>query len=310
MWRIDKTSAPAGYLNVDKPPAWTSSDVVAKLRGAFGLKARGIKIGHGGTLDPLATGVLPICIGSATRFSEHVLTGDKGYEITMSLGVATDTYDLEGSVVSEADADSITIEEFRDLLGKFVGEFDQIPPMYSAIKMGGQPLYRIARSGKTVARDPRKVRVDSLNVVDWDPPRASVTVECGKGFYARSLVHDIGDELGCGAHVTSLRRTRSGEFEIEDSIEMASLLALSGEEEWRRHLLPVDYVIQYLPKVGVSAEEAADFKHGRAAPLQEWESVANNVRSLRVYDPGGEFLGLGEMRENEQSLQPRLVIRE
>ncbi len=308
MSRIDVSSAPVGYLNVDKPTDWTSSDVVVKLRGEFGLRARGLKIGHGGTLDPMATGVLPICIGSATRFSDRLLSGDKRYEISMMLGVATDTYDSQGKVVQQVDADSVTEGAFRAALAKFRGEFDQVPPMYSAIKVGGQSLYRIARRGETIVRDPRRVRVHFLDVTCWDPPFASVAVECSKGFYARSLAHDIGDELGCGAHVTSLRRTRSGPFGIEDSIELSSLIDLTDHDEWRRRLLPVDYVIQDLPRVDVNGEGSVDFKHGRLVRCVSHESIENNGRYLRVYGTKGEFLGLGKMGEDRFFLQPRLVI--
>ena len=308
MSRIDVSSAPAGYLNVDKPGDWTSSDVVVKLRGTFGLRARGLKIGHGGTLDPMATGVLLICIGSATRFSDHLLSGDKRYEISMMLGVATDTYDSQGKVVQQIDPDSVTEGALRAALAKFRGEFDQVPPMYSAIKVGGRSLYRIARRGETIVRDPRRVQVHFLDVTCWDPPFASVAVECSKGFYARSLAHDIGDELGCGAHVTSLRRTRSGPFGIEDSIELSSLIDLADHDEWRRRLLPVDYVIQHLPRVDVNGEGSVDFKHGRLVRCVLHESIENNGRYLRVYGTKGEFLGLGEMGEDELFLQPRLVI--
>ena len=311
MWDIKDTSTqmPIGYLNVDKPSEWTSSDVVAKLRGAFNLRKRKVKIGHGGTLDPLATGVLPICIGSATRLADYVLNGNKTYQMRIRLGVATDTYDSQGDVVSESDASGVEIDDLNDVLNQFRGVFSQLPPMYSAIKKNGQPLYSIARRGGSVDREPRTVEVYELRITHWEPPGMELYVECAKGFYARSLANDIGELLGCGAHVTSLQRVRSGRFKIDQSISLDELLHLAGEDEWTEHLLPVDFVIQEMPSVTISADQAIDFMHGRRVAPSHFTDKDKNDNRIRVYDPDGEMIGLARIDRLDGFLHPTLVIR-
>lgn len=311
MWDIKDTSTqmPIGYLNVDKPSEWTSSDVVAKLRGAFNLRKRKVKIGHGGTLDPLATGVLPICIGSATRLADYVLNGNKTYQMRIRLGVATDTYDSQGDVVSESDASGVEIDDLNDVLNQFRGVFSQLPPMYSAIKKNGQPLYSIARRGGSVDREPRTVEVYELRITHWEPPHVELYVECAKGFYARSLANDIGELLGCGAHVTSLQRVRSGRFKIDQSVSLDELLHLTGEDEWTEHLLPVDFVIQEMPSVTISADQAIDFMHGRRVAPSHFTDNDKSDNRIRVYDPDGEMIGLARIDGLDGFLRPTLVIR-
>ena len=311
MWDIKDTSTqmPIGYLNVDKPSEWTSSDVVAKLRGAFNLRKRNVKIGHGGTLDPLATGVLPICIGSATRLADYMLNGNKTYQMRIRLGVATDTYDSQGDIVSESDASGVEIDDLNDVLNQFRGVFSQLPPMYSAIKKNGQPLYSIARRGGSVDREPRTVEVYELRITHWEPPDVELYVECAKGFYARSLANDIGELLGCGAHVTSLQRVRSGRFKIDQSVSLDELLHLTGEDEWTEHLLPVDFVIQEMPSVTISADQAIDFMHGRRVAPSHFTDKDKNDNRIRVYDPDGEMIGLARIDRLDGFLHPTLVIR-
>ena len=311
MWNIedDSRAMPIGYLNVDKPSQWTSSDVVAKLRGAFNLRKRKVKIGHGGTLDPLATGVLPICIGSATRLADYVLNSNKAYQMRIKLGVATDTYDSQGDVVSESDASDVGIDDLNDVLDRFRGVFSQLPPLYSAIKKNGRPLYSIARSGGSVEREPRTVEVYKLRITDWEPPDADLYVECAKGFYARSLANDIGELLGCGAHVTSLQRVRSGRFNIDQSVSLDELLGLAENDEWTQHLLPVDFVIQEMPSVTVGADQAIDFMHGRRVVTAPCINENRNDNRIRVYDPDGEMIGLARIDRSGAFLHPTLVIR-
>lgn len=311
MWDIKDTSTqmPIGYLNVDKPSEWTSSDVVAKLRGAFNLRKRNVKIGHGGTLDPLATGVLPICIGSATRLADYVLNGNKTYQMRIRLGVATDTYDSQGDVVSESDASGVEIDDLNDVLNQFRGVFSQLPPMYSAIKKNGQPLYSIARRGGSVDREPRTVEVYELRITHWELPDVELYVECAKGFYARSLANDIGELLGCGAHVTSLQRVRSGRFKIDQSVSLDELLHLAGEDEWTEHLLPVDFIIQEMPSVTISADQAIDFMHGRRVAPSHFTDNDKSDNRIRVYDPDGEMIGLARIDRLDGFLHPTLVIR-
>lgn len=311
MWDIKDTSTqmPIGYLNVDKPSEWTSSDVVAKLRGAFNLRKRKVKIGHGGTLDPLATGVLPVCIGSATRLADYVLNETKTYQMRIRLGVATDTYDSQGDVVSESDASGVEIDDLNDVLNQFLGVFSQLPPMYSAIKKNGQPLYSIARRGGSVDREPRTVEVYELRITHWELPDVELYVECAKGFYARSLANDIGELLGCGAHVTSLQRVRSGRFKIDQSVSLDELLHLAGEDEWTEHLLPVDFVIQEMPSVTISADQAIDFMHGRRVAPSHFTDNDKSDNRIRVYDPDGQMIGLARIDRFDGFLHPTLVIR-
>ena len=215
-----------GVLVIDKPGGVSSTFVVDKVRRALDM----VKAGHGGTLDPIATGVLPICIGSGTKVAQFLLADDKAYEAEGLLGVSTDTLDRSGRVIDERPVDpGLTREDLLAVLARFTGELDQVPPMYSAIKQGGTRLYHRARAGHEVERAPRRIRIDRLELVAFEPPRFRVAVACSKGTYVRSLVADIGDALGAGAHLTELRRTRSGRFTLDhavslDAIDLAKLI--------------------------------------------------------------------------------------
>lgn len=303
------THSISGFLNVDKPINWTSSDVVAKLRSAFRLRQRGLKIGHGGTLDPLATGVLPICVGRTTRLSKFVLTGNKSYLMSAMLGVSTDTYDSEGTETHRQDYSTVKSTDLVSIMPEFRGEIDQVPPMYSAIKRDGQPLYKLARKGKTIAREPRKVEVHELELTTWDPPHFSLKIDCGSGFYARSLANDVGQRLGCGAHMTSLRRTRAGDFDIAESLSLDTLIACAADDSWTRHLLNPDHVLRRLPKVTLDEAETVAFSHGRVIErvLANWES--NKVR-IRVYGDNGTFIGLGRVDEKTNFIYPATVLKD
>ncbi len=292
-----------------KPAGWTSSDVVVKLRGALNLRQRGIKIGHGGTLDPMATGVLPICIGSATRFSEYLMSGDKRYDASIRMGESTDTYDADGSVIQIADASGVTSDEFVEALKRFRGEFHQLPPIYSAIKKDGRRLHTVARNGMTIDLPKRRVKVHSIALLRWMPPIADIEVRCDKGFYVRSLAHDIGTVLGCGAHLTSLNRIRSGIFSLAESVALDELLQLADDDEWTRLLKPIDHVLQSLHAIVANAREAADFVHGRTfypSSLQQFTLDAGE--GYRVYALDGQFLGLAESAPSSGSVKPSLVL--
>ena len=302
-------SSISGFLNVDKPSGWTSSDVVTKLRSVFGLRKRRLKIGHGGTLDPMATGVLPICIGRATRLSSFILSGDKTYLMSARLGVATDTYDSEGKVTASHDCCRVTPNDVNSVLPEFLGEFDQIPPIYSAIKRDGQPLYKIARQGKTIALEPRRVFVRSLELTAWEPPEFRLRIHCGSGFYARSLAHDLGKRLGCGAHMTGLRRERAGVFNIRDSLPLDSLIAATCKDSWTRNLLKPDHVLKHLSAIVLDSPQTDAFLHGRQvhevdAPIQTEDTP------LRVYARNGQFLGLAQTGDTIGSLRPKIVSSE
>jgi tRNA pseudouridine55 synthase len=206
-------------LLVDKPKGWTSFDVVNKVRGLLRKKynIKNIKVGHSGTLDPMATGLLLICTGKWTKELHHLTGLDKKYQGQITLGIETATYDAEGEVVSTIPVPVVTNDELEILLKKFNGEIDQYPPAYSAIKKDGKKLYELARAGKEVKTDARKVIVYDIQLLNFDTPILEVSVHCGSGFYVRSLAHDIGSEIGCGAHLSSLRRTSIGEYSIENA---------------------------------------------------------------------------------------------
>ena len=211
-----------GALLVDKPSEWTSHDVVAKVRGHFRLP----KVGHCGTLDPMATGLLILVLGKATRYSERLMASDKVYEGTMRLGEVTDSYDADGELVETRPVPPLTLEALNEASSAFVGDIQQIPPMVSAKKVGGVPLYRLARQGREIPREPRLIHVHTFRFEDYEDPFGYFRVSCTKGTYVRSLAHDLGQSLGCGAHLTALRRTGSGRFDVADALPLQELLAL------------------------------------------------------------------------------------
>ncbi len=215
-----------GVLLVDKPTGPTSHDIVAKIRRHFQIK----KVGHGGTLDPMATGLLIILLGKGTKLSGQIMGSDKVYEGTMRLGVATDTQDADGQVVAEHDPSGVTREQLLEEMKKRTGDMQQVPPMVSAIKKDGVPLYKLARKGQSVEREPRFIHVYQFHLVDFSPPVASFRLRCTKGTYVRTLCADIGEALGCGAHLASLRRTESGTFRLADAATLDDLLRLSVSE--------------------------------------------------------------------------------
>ena len=211
-----------GFLNIDKPRGMTSTDVVRRVKRAARMR-RGV--GHGGTLDPIATGVLIIGIGKATRLMERVLDGSKEYVAEIELGVSTDTYDADGEIVSTRDATAVSRADVEASLTAFHGEIEQVPPMYSALKRDGKRLYELARQGIEIEREPRRVVVRHISLTDWHPPVATVNIECGSGFYVRSLAHDLGETLGCGGHMRSLIRRRVGPFHIDDALALDDALS-------------------------------------------------------------------------------------
>ncbi len=211
-----------GILLVDKPAGPTSHDLVDKIRRHFNLK----KVGHGGTLDPAATGLLIILLGRGTRLSAKFMSSDKTYEGTMRLGITTDSQDADGQVIREADPSGVSLEQLQAEMAKFRGDLYQTPPMVSAIKIGGVPLYKMARRGQEVERQPRLIHLYEMRLLNFTPPRASFVLRCTKGTYVRTICHDIGEALGCGAHLEQLRRTESGELNVNRAIPLDKLLAL------------------------------------------------------------------------------------
>ncbi|HNS01636.1 MAG TPA: tRNA pseudouridine(55) synthase TruB [Anaerolineae bacterium] len=289
-----------GVLNVDKPAGWTSHDVVARVRRLAGLR----QVGHAGTLDPMATGVLVLCLGRATRLLEYLTGQPKSYLAEVTLGVVTDTYDAEGEIVSrfsdwhaladraapqrpgEADnAPALTADQIERALEAFRGEIMQRPPAFSALKRDGVPLYRRARAGERVEVEPRPATIYELTLLHLEGATLRLHVRCGAGVYVRSIAHDLGQALGCGAHLSALRRTAVGAFSVENAVALESLTeagALAAAVQ------PADAAVAHLPAVALNAAEVSRLLHGQAvaaaAPLQ--------AGPARAYDPQGRFLGI------------------
>jgi tRNA pseudouridine55 synthase len=249
----------SGLLNLDKPQGITSHDAVLAVRRVTGIR----RVGHAGTLDPMATGVLVVCIGRATRLVEYLMATDKSYEGTVRLGVETTTYDAEGEITRQAEV-AIKREQVETTLGRFRGAIEQVPPMYSAIKQEGQPLYKLARRGLTVPREARRVTISRIELTDWSPPDLELRLTCSSGTYVRSLVHDLGQRLNCGAHLTRLVRTRSGTLSLGDSV---SLLELTPEN-WRDHLLPMEVALSEFPRLVFSTDQREQLTQGQSVARQ------------------------------------------
>jgi tRNA pseudouridine55 synthase len=280
---MDK-QALAGFLIVDKPAGVTSFSMVALVRRLTGVR----RVGHAGTLDPLATGVLPVAVGRATRLIEYLDDAPKRYLAGVRLGVATDTYDAEGAVTSEADASAVTAEQLGEVLGEFVGEIDQRPPAYSALKLAGRPLYKYAREGTAVDIAPRRVRIDAIELRSFSGGIAEIDVRCGKGTYIRSLAHDVGQRLGCGAHLVSLRRTASGGFGIEDAHSVDKLNAAGDAGKLEELLLAPDRAVERRPAAIVGAPARDAIAIGRAITL----AASPGTALARAYSTEGEFLAM------------------
>ena len=273
-----------GILIVDKPADWTSQDVVAKLRGVFHEK----RIGHGGTLDPMATGVLPIFVGRATRGVEFFEHADKTYCARLRLGIVTDTQDSSGRVLEEHEV-QVGQAELLAVLDRFRGKICQIPPMYSAIKIGGKKLYELARAGKEVERKPREITIFSIEAKALSSTEWELTVHCSKGTYIRTLCHDIGQALGCGACMTALRRIQAGDYTIGQSIPLDKLISLEKPEEL---LLPVDSLFAHVPKLTLSPAQEKCCRNGASFTFC-------GQGDYRVYGQDGSFLALSTVREGK-----------
>lgn len=250
------SSTPFGFLNVHKPLRITSHDVVARVRHNLKVK----KVGHAGTLDPLASGVLIVCVGAATRLSEYVMNSTKRYEALVHLGVETDTYDAEGAILAEHDVSHVTRADVEQALTAFVGPIEQMPPMYSAIKQGGRKLYDIARAGETAELKPRPVTINALEILDWRPPFVSIAVTCSAGTYIRSIAHDLGAALGVGGSLGGLLRTNSGRFTLSDATLLDTLVA---DPDWTQRLIQPQTALVDWPQIRPDAEGIVDLEHGR-----------------------------------------------
>ena len=276
-----------GIVIVDKPVGWTSQDVVSKLRGVF--KTR--RIGHGGTLDPMATGVLPVFVGRATRGVEFFEHAEKTYEAVLQLGITTDTEDTTGTVLEEKPV-CVTEEQFLSALEQFRGEISQIPPMYSALKVGGQKLYDLARQGREVERKSRLITVFRLECLEFSGSRAKILVHCSKGTYIRTLCKDIGAALGCGGCMAALRRVQAGEYTISHAVSLQTLIEADDPESY---LAPVDSLFAGDPKVILTANQEKRCRNGNAF------SISLPDGQYRAYSQTGEFLMLAKVETGTMS---------
>lgn len=291
----------SGILNINKPPRLTSHDVVHRIRRA----AKQRRVGHAGTLDPMATGVLLVCLGNATRVTEYLVEGRKRYRARVVLGIATDTYDREGKVTSQGSCPDLDATDLNVALQRFAGHIQQVPPMYSAVKVAGRPLYRLARRGVTVERKARPVEIQEIQLLDWSPPEALFEVECSKGTYIRSLAHDLGQSLGCGACLTELVRLASGSFRLEDAAPLEVAEGSFADGSWRQLLHPLDAALLALPAVTLGREETLHVGHGREIRLPS----KIEGRLCRAYDPAGELVALLRPGEEPGVWQPHKVFR-
>ena len=276
-----------GIVIVDKPQGWTSQDVTARLRRVFNTR----RIGHGGTLDPLATGVLPVFVGRATRGVEFFEHAEKTYEATLRLGISTDTEDITGTVLEKREV-AVTEEAFLDVLPRFRGKIQQIPPMYSAIKVNGQKLYELARKGKEVPRQPRDIEIFELTCLEFSGETARLRIHCSKGTYIRTLCKDIGEALGCGGCMETLRRVQAGAYTVAGAVALEQLLEAETPEHF---LLPIDSMFGEHPAVTLTEKQSLRCRNGNTF------SIVMKDGTYRAYDAQGDFLALTQVKNGVMS---------
>jgi len=297
-----------GILNIYKERGFTSHDVVAKLRGI--CKTR--RIGHTGTLDPDAEGVLPVCIGRATKLCERLTDKQKEYRAVMRLGVVTDTQDMSGEVLSEASV-NVSKDEVIRVINSFVGEYDQIPPMYSALKVNGKKLYELARAGQVVEREARRVEILYINIEEIDLPVVTMTVGCSKGTYIRTLCHDIGQALGCGGAMESLLRTKSGQFSLENSLKLFQVQDIVDRGCLAEILLPPDRLFEQYERVVVKESGERLLFNGNPMPVtlldvEKAEEKFADGEGVRIYDRAGNFIGFYLYQKSRQTFKPEILF--
>ena len=287
-----------GIINVYKEKGFTSHDVVAKLRGIVGQK----KIGHTGTLDPDAEGVLPVCLGRATKLCDLLTDKDKVYETVLLLGTVTDTQDVSGEVLGSWDTSAITEEAVKEAVYSFVGDYAQIPPMYSALKVNGRKLYELAREGKTVERKARNVKIYGIDILNIQLPKVKMRVHCSKGTYIRTLCHDIGQKLGCGGCMEQLLRTKVSRFVLEEAYTLSQIEESKEKGELDKLLLPIDSMFEKYQRIDVMDKWKKLIYNGNPFPKKA-SLVAVDVKNqekVRVYDQEGRFIGLYRYRESKK----------
>jgi tRNA pseudouridine55 synthase len=305
-----------GIFNINKPPGKTSFNIVAMVKWLTGERW----VGHAGTLDPAATGVLPVAVGRGTRVIEFLTGATKAYRAEIELGITTDTYDADGNIIGRSDPSAVNQECLASALASFRGLIMQTPPMYSAIKHQGRPLYKLARDGITVERKSRPAEIHDLELVDWQPPAATVEVVCGKGTYIRSLAYDLGQTLGCGAHLKSLIRLRCGLFDIGDAVTVSQLEDAVRYGYWQQFIHPIDSVLLHYTAMVVGDEAEQSIRNGRPLVLgndddgegegreclqQHWPASENYCRA---YALDGDFLGVLRFNVGRKQWQPKKVF--
>lgn len=295
-----------GIVVLDKALGGSSNHALQQVKRLFDAN----KAGHTGALDPLATGVLPLCLGEATKVSQFLLDSDKAYRARIKLGVRTDTADSEGEVIATADAGAVTEAQIQSALTQFEGDIEQVPPMYSALKRDGQPLYKLAREGKTVEREPRAITVYSIELTDFDPQsqELEIEVDCSKGTYIRTIADDLGQIIGCGAHIIALRRLKAGAFTLADSQSLEELEAAKQADGFTAidaMLMPMDKAIDTLPAVHLPAYTAQFLKQGQAVQVNK--PPADGL--LRLYEDE-EFIGIGVIDDDGKVAPKRLIVKD
>jgi tRNA pseudouridine55 synthase len=288
-----------GVFLLDKPLGFSSNQALQKIKWLF----QAAKAGHTGTLDPLASGLLPICLGEATKFAQYLTDADKTYVAIIKLGETTTTGDAEGDILSKALV-NVTKPQFVKICQQFIGDISQIPPMYSALKHEGKALYEYARQGVDIARQARVVNIKKIDVNSFEDEEAVITVSCSKGTYIRTLAEDIGKALGCGAHLIGLRRTETAGYQLMQALTIQQLEAMSVEER-DAALLPVDSAIEDLPKVTLNDEAAYFLLRGQAV----WQAGKIPHTDLRIYNEDNQFLGLGFLQDDGKIAPKRLIVK-
>ena len=301
----DVKNAISGALVIDKPVGMTSHDVVQAIRNGTGLR----RAGHTGTLDPRASGVLVILVGPAVRLSEYVSASDKRYQAIIRLGGTTDTYDAEGKFTPTKDPSNITEAEFEDALKTFVGEIEQTPPPYSAVKVQGRKAYEMARKGEEVELEPRTITVHHLEVLEWTPPEVVIDVHCSSGTYVRSLANDLGKKLGCGAYLVGLRRTKSGKFTLRDAVPLRKLQEAFNAGNWYQYLIPAAEALGDWPAIELNPDEVEAVRHGHRVVAKASDVVHEKVRGVSTQ---GELVALMVQADNVETgnkeWQPKKVF--
>ena len=292
-----------GIINIDKPSGITSMDVVRKIRSASGIK----KVGHGGTLDPLATGVIPVAIGKATRLLEYFLMSNKSYIARIHFGGTTDTFDSEGEIISTNVDPPLDINVIEKTMNSFRGEIEQTPPPFSAIKKNGRRLYELARRGLDTYIEPRNVTVNEIKIINYEPPILDLFIRCGKGFYVRSLANDLGKILGCGGYLNDLKRTSLGNFEISKSILLAKAMSAIENGDTSKIIQPIETCVGNFKRVNLSPEETTNIKNGQKIPYTLDSSIKKGYLAS-AFSPKGDLAAIIMFEDKAREWKPVKVF--